>query len=224
MIMQEALPRIKAFYEGIVKQPLVFDMLVRLMAAFIEHNGRMSATQAAGAIRTRAVHRAAVIRFLAKEGWGRDWRLLEQLAQRLLEQEDRPGGVWIFIVDQTLCSQQGDKTENTFSTGNRQRRPRQGRRYSKYKHARKRCHCFVMGLLITPSGRRIPSCRSYYTHEYCQHKSQAYRTQSERVAELIRGLPTPAGRRAWWSWAIRPLMLKAFGKRARNVILLGSCR
>jgi hypothetical protein len=191
MIMQEALPRIKMFFAGIVAETFVFDMLVRLMAAFIEHNGRMSASQAAGVVRTRAVHRAAVVRFLAKEGWARDWRLLEQLAERLLEQEERRGGVWLFIVDQTLCSHQGDKTENTFSTGNRQRRPRKGRRYSKYKHARKRCHCFVMGLLITPSGLRIPCCRAYYTKEFCKQKNKPYRTQIDLAGELIRNVSPP---------------------------------
>lgn len=79
------------------------------------------------------------------------------------------------MIDQTLYSQQGDMTENTYSTGNRQKRPRNGRRYSKYKHARKRCHCFVMGLLITPSGWRIPFRRSYYTKEYCGQQGRVYR-------------------------------------------------
>jgi hypothetical protein len=139
----------------------------------------------------RAVHRAAITRFLAKQNWGRDWCLLEQLAEQLLQQEERSRGTWVFIIDQTHCSQQGDKTENTYSTGNRQRRPRKGRRYSKYKHTRKRCHCFVMGLLITPSGLRIPCCRSYHTKEFSKAKKWAYRTQTQLAAELIRRLWTP---------------------------------
>jgi hypothetical protein len=59
------------------------------------------------------------------------------LREQLLLLESKPSGTFLFVVDQTLVSQQGGKTENTFSTGNRQRRPRQGRRYSTYKHARK---------------------------------------------------------------------------------------
>ena len=92
-----------------------------------------------------------------------------------------------------MVSQQGGKTENTFSTGNRQRRPRKGRRYSKYKHARKSCHCFVKGLLITPSGIRIPFSKSYYTRDYCQAKKRPYRTQTELAAEMIEELPLPEG-------------------------------
>src|SRR5260370_10260617 len=93
--------------------------------------------------------------------------------------------MFFFLVDQTLVSQQGGKPENTFSAGNRKRRPRKGRRYSKYKYARKSCHCFVKGLLITPSGIRIPYSRSYYTREYCAAKKRPYRTQTEFAPEVI---------------------------------------
>jgi hypothetical protein len=102
-------------------------------------------------------------------------------------------GRFLYLTDQTLCSQQGDKTENTYSTGNRQRRPRKGVRHGKYKHARKRCHCFVMGLLLTPSGMRIPFRRSYYTKEYCAKTGRVYRKQTELAAEIIRELPLPEG-------------------------------
>jgi hypothetical protein len=118
--------------------------------------------------------------------------MLSVLQGQMLLAESKTGQ-FVFILDQTLCSQQGDKTENTYSTGNRQRRPRKGRRYSQYKHTRKRCHCFVQGLLLTPSGLRIPFRRSYYTKEYCQQKGRAYRKQTELAAELIRELPLPEG-------------------------------
>ena len=135
-------------------------------------------------------HRAQLSRFLGR-------RLLRRkspaaiLRAHLLRLESRLSGRFFFLVDQTLVSQQGGKTENTFSTGNRQRRPRKGRRYSKYKHARKTCHCFVKGLLITPSGIRIPFSRSYYTREYCEAKKRLYCTQTELAAAMIAELPLP---------------------------------
>jgi hypothetical protein len=92
-----------------------------------------------------------------------------------------------------LISQAGTKTENTYSTGNRQRRPRKGRRYGKTKHARKNCHSFTMGLLITPSGIRIPFSKPYYTREYCKKKGLAHQTTAEAAADLIRELPLPEG-------------------------------
>jgi hypothetical protein len=109
----------------------------------------------------------------------------------VLALESRLSGEFFLLLDQTLTSQQGSKTENTFSTGNRQRRPRKGRRYGKYKHARKSCHCFVKGLLSTPSGMRIPFSKYYYTREYCQAKNRPYRTQTELAAEIIAELPLP---------------------------------
>ena len=87
--------------------------------------------------------------------------------------------------------QSGKKTENTYSTGNRKRRSRKGRRYGKHKHARKSCHSFTFGLLITPSGYRLPFQIPHYTKEYCKQKGLTHRTTAESAAELIRSLPLP---------------------------------
>jgi hypothetical protein len=193
MIMQDALPGVKRFLAPLAANAYVQEFLIRFIAAFVCHVGRMSATQAAGAIRTQARHRATVIRFLARLHWAQDWSILEQLTTLVLEAEHRRGGVWAFAVDSTLCGQQGQKTENTYSTGNRKRRPRKGRRYNKYKYARKSSHCYVMGLLLTPSGLRLPCFRSYYTKTYCKQQKKAYRTQTQLAAELIAGALVPKG-------------------------------
>ena len=161
------------------------------MAAFCLHFGRMSAVQAASVVRSEPRHRAQICRFLGRS-YLRKLRLSSVLQSQVLALESKQGR-FLFLVDQTLCSQQGDKTQNTYSSGNRQRRPRKGRRYNKYKYARKRCHCFVMGLLITPSGLRIPFRRSYYTKEYCEQKDRGYRKQTELAAEMIAELPLPEG-------------------------------
>jgi hypothetical protein len=115
------------------------------------------------------------------------------MATLLLGQERKRAGRWVLILDQTYCSQQGDKSENTFSCGNRQRRPAKNRRYSKKKCVRRRVHGFVMGLLLTPSGMRLPMSRSYYTEDYCKAKGRAYRTQTQIAAEMIRDVSIPEG-------------------------------
>ena len=193
MIMQDALPGIKRFFKAVKLELWVEGYLICFIAGFVAHLGRMSASQAAQAIRTRARHRANVVRFLARQRWSGDWWVLEQVANLMLEAEAARRGTWIFILDQTLTGQQGRHTENTFSTGNRKRRPCKGRRYQKYKYARKSCHCFVMGLLVTPSGLRIPCWRSYYTEAYCAHKKRPYRKQTELAAELIAAALVPEG-------------------------------
>jgi hypothetical protein len=189
VIMPEALPAIKRFLKPAGLKECVLTLTIRCVAAFCLHWGRMSAVEIARAVRSDPRHRAQICRFLGRK-YLRRMSLASILQGQLLAMESKKGR-FVYLTDQTLCSQQGDKTENTYSTGNRQRRPRKGRRYSKYKHKNKRCHCFVMGLLLTPSGFRIPFRRSYYTKEYCLKKGKPYRKQTELAAEIIRELPLP---------------------------------
>jgi hypothetical protein len=195
MILRNSLPGIKQFLQPIAALTSL-AILTRLIAAFVEHTGRMSASQAAGAIRTDACHRGNIVRYLARLGLSRDWSVLELLADQLLEGEKRQGGNWIFIVDQTYCGQSGANTENTFSRANFRPRAKKSNRKQK-KVPKKSCHGFVMGLLITPSGIRIPSCRCYYTKEYAALKKWTYQTQIDLAAELIRNAPIPSGVRVY---------------------------
>jgi hypothetical protein len=111
----------------------------------------------------------------------------------LLAAEAGRGGTYFLLLDQTCSSRQGERTSNTFSTGNRQRRPCKSRRYNNKKNAKKRCHAFVVGLLLTPGGLRLPYKKSYYTAAYAQQKGRPFRTQAELGADLIRELDLPAG-------------------------------
>jgi hypothetical protein len=168
-------------------------LVIRMVVAFLLHAGRMSCLRAAGTVRSEARHRAQISRFLARPRW-RKLDINSTLRQRLLEQE-AADGLFLFLIDATLTSQAGKKTQNTYSTGNRKRRPRRGRRYGKYKHAQKNCHSFTMGLLITPSGMRIPFCKPYHTRQHCKKTGVTHRTTAEAAADLIGELPLPEGAR-----------------------------
>jgi len=192
MIFFSKSTRIKAFLKKATIDEKTLRYLIGLVAAFLMRCGRMSASQGGQSVRAEARHRANVTRFLAKCRWSRSWTDCYWMATLLLEEERRTPGHWVFILDQTHCSQQGKKTENTFSSGNRKRRPFKGRRYGKTVHHPKTIHAFVMGLLITPSGLRLPVSKSYYTKNYCEQKGITYRTQSELGAELIRELHVPS--------------------------------
>ena len=189
VMVAEVLPGLKRCLRSLGLRSSVQAMVVRMVAAFILHSGRMSCLQAAGSIRSESRHRAQVSRMLSRPSFRR-LNLNTVLRRELLEQEASQGR-FLFILDATLCSQQGQKTENTYSAGNRQRRPQKGRRYGKKKRARKSCHSFTMGLLITPSGIRIPFSIPYRTREYCQKKGLKHRTTAEAGADLIRQLPLP---------------------------------
>src|SRR5262245_47175828 len=196
MLLQEAPGEIKRFLKGLEKlagfRETTRGYVIRLMVGFLFHCGRMSASQAAGAVPTQARHRAQVARFLAECRWSRDWSECLWLATLALEAERKRGGRWVLIFDQTYCSQQGAKTENTYSTGNRQRRTAKNRRHGKNQYARRTVHGFVMGLLLTPGGLRLPIGACYYTKDYCQAKGKKYRTQTEIAADLIQGVSVPA--------------------------------
>ena len=112
MMMQEALPGIKRFLKPAGLKERVLGLAIRCMAAFTLHWGRMSAVQAAGAVTTEPRHRAQIGRFLSRRYW-RKRPLLPSLQAQLIALESQPKGRWVFILDQTLCSQQGNKTENT---------------------------------------------------------------------------------------------------------------
>jgi hypothetical protein len=192
VIFADALPRIKTFLRPAHLSAATTALLVRLVAAFVSHRGRLSASQAAGAIRSQARHRAQLTRFLARLHWSKDWAVLTAVADLLLRQEARRDGPWAFILDQTYVGQQGQKTENTFSRANVRPRAKKGQRKNK-KRAKRSGHGFVCGLLLTPSGLRIPCCRAYYTEGYCQAHGYAYRTQVELAAALIRAVAVPEG-------------------------------
>ena len=98
-------------------------LVIRVIVAFLLHAGRMSCLRAAGAVRCEARHRAQISRFLARPRW-RKLDINSILRQNLLERE-AADGLFVFLIDATLTSQAGKKTENTYSTGNRKRRPLQ---------------------------------------------------------------------------------------------------
>ena len=191
VMVPHAVPELKRFLQPLALKDGARRMIIRMVAAFALHAGRMTACQAAGTIQTEPCHRAQVCRSLGRRFWAK-YDPLEVLRASLLAMKKQPGR-YVFIVDQTLHGQQGQLTENTYSTGNRQRRPRKGVRYSSYKVARKSCHCFVMGLLITPSGLRIPFFKPFYTKDYCRKKNRLFRTQTELGADLVKELPLPDG-------------------------------
>ncbi len=189
VMIADSIPKLNRFLRPLGLKDATRQMVMRVMITFMMHFGRMSCLQAAGTLQSQPRHRAQVSRFLARPRW-RALDINGQLRESVLQMETAPGP-FIFIVDATLCSQQGKKTQNTHSTGNRKRRPKKGRRYGKNKHNRKNCHSFTGGLLITPSGIRIPFQRPHYTKEYCKKKGLTHRTTAESAADMIRELPLP---------------------------------
>ena len=193
VMVVDSLPGLKRFLTSLGLSDIARMMVSRMIVAFVMRSGRMSGVQAAGSVRSQSRHRAQVGRFLGRKRWnGR--QVNEPLQQALLSMQTTVG-IHVFILDATLCSQQGQKTENLYSTGNKKPRKKKRRRYGQQKHSRRNVHSFTMGLLITPTGTRIPFQRAYKTREYCEAHEIKHQTTAESGAEMIRQLPVADGTR-----------------------------
>ena len=190
IIVSESAAALKRFLSNTGLNELARGMLLRMVLAFIMHCGRMSCSAAAGSVASIPIHRGELTRFLARPRWQKhDFN--NPLLKLLLAKETKRGK-FIFLIDATLVSQSGKKTQNTYSTGNRGRNPAKGRRYNKKKVVYKKVHNFTFGLLITPSGIRLPIEIPHYTEEYCQEHGIEHKTTAESAAQMIRTLPLPA--------------------------------
>jgi hypothetical protein len=174
-------------------------MFMRLILAFIFHRGSMSCSAAAGAIGSDTVHRGNISRFLS-QARHRKVDFNKPLIEQLLRKESKHGR-FIFIVDATQKTQASKKVQNTYTCSaslpdkkkKASKTPAHKRRYNRAKAFPKSIHSFTFGLLITPSGLRIPFQRPYYTNTHCKEHSQKHRSTAQSAAEMILALPIPEG-------------------------------
>lgn len=193
IIVSQSAPALKGWISQTGLGELACSMVLRVALAFLAHRGRMSCSAAAGSVAAEAIHRGQLTRFLARPRW-QQHNFNDPLRRRLLARERRRGGRFVFLLDATLVTQAGRKTQNTFSTNNRNRgRRTKFTRYGKKKIVYKKCHSFTFGLLITPSGMRVPMQLPHLTPDYCQARQQQHLTTAEAAARMIRELPLPAG-------------------------------
>jgi hypothetical protein len=189
VIVADTVSSLKCFVQKSGLRGVAAAMVLRMAVMFTSTGRRASCSAAAGAIASDSVHRGEVTRHLARPRW-RKHDLNGPLRKALLARESKRG-TFVFIVDATLVSQAGQKTENTYSTGNRGKRRAKKPRYGQKKVVYKKCHSFTFGLLICPSGIRIPMEIPHYTKEYCAAYSHEHRTTAEAAADMIRSLPLP---------------------------------
>ncbi len=191
IIVSQSAASLKRFLALTCLNDFARQMVLRMVLSFIMHRGRMSCSAAAGVIASESICRGQLTRFLARPRWQRqDYNAA--LRRALLNKTKQPGR-FLLILDATMVSQAGQKTQNTYSTGNRKPRPRKGRRYNQKKVTPKTVHSFTFGLLITPTGSRIPFQIPHYTQEHADQYKLQHRVTAQAAAELIRQLPLPDG-------------------------------
>ncbi|MFN7317901.1 MAG: hypothetical protein ACK5S6_00195, partial [bacterium] len=115
---------------------------------------------------------------------------------RALLAKESKSGVFLFIVDGTQKTQAGKKSENAYacSAGNLGRyKNKRNENRNRLKTDPKSIHSSTWGLLITPSGIRIPCQMPHYTEEYSQLRNVPMQTTAECAAAMIRSLNLPKG-------------------------------
>ena len=110
-MVADLIPGLKRFLRPLEVSQAGRGMVTRLIITFLFHAGRMSCLQTAGAIRTEPRHRAQVGRLLRRPSFRCQAAVDVLRINLVLRQQQR--GRYIFIVDATLFTQAGKKTENT---------------------------------------------------------------------------------------------------------------
>ena len=111
IMVTESAAALKAFIAKTSLNDLAQAFVLRMALAFIMHRGRMSCSQAVGTIASATYHRGQLTRFLRRPRWQRD-DFNAPLRRALLEMEAGKGR-FFYLIDATLSSQSGRKTQNT---------------------------------------------------------------------------------------------------------------
>lgn len=183
--------QVKSFFHPVLSQlskptrrALPFMVLALLLAPH-----RRCLKTLAGMVLGHREHVATISRRLRNRLWKtRDWyvALYEQLLGATDSWERRQARgrkrQWMVVIDTTYHTTHSECMENLILMNRRQDPSR--------RHTRQ--HAFVMGLLLTDRGGRLPlPRRSYYTRAYCEKHRRRYRTQIQLAAEMLRDLRVP---------------------------------
>jgi len=173
---------VKRFFRPVTgtSSKAVGGALPAMVLAFLLAAHRRALKTIAGMVAGHRCHVGTISRRLANSRWRtRDWykRLYDELLPRVDRWEHRQAKGrrrrWFVVIDTTYHESVGECMDNMIVMA-RGKNP--ARRTS-------RQHAFVMGMLLTDRGARLPLPRkSYYTKEYCRKHRRRHRTQPELAA------------------------------------------
>jgi len=187
MIFSISLPRFKAFLGDVSCKTSDWACCLLFITPFLLPTCRRSVAAAARSILNDVRDAGWLLRWLG--GSPAPAALLAAAQVQLLHAaRDHADRLHLLVIDSTMHGQQGQKTQNTYSCRNTQKRPTKSGRHQKKFHRRSE-HCFVFALLLTPNGLRIPYWVPFYTKEHCALFGRKHYTQADLAAQLIDGLP-----------------------------------
>jgi len=181
---------VKTFFRPVLaglSKPIRRALPVMVLALLLAPHRRCLKTLS-GMVLGQREHVATISRRLRNRRWRtRDW--YTDLYEDLLEDTNRwerqltnTKRHWLLVIDTTYHGTLSECMENLIFL--------RGRKNSG--HRRSAQHAFLLGLVFTDKGGRLPLPRkSYYTKEYCQKKRKRYRTLNDLAAAMIRSFVVP---------------------------------
>jgi len=184
-------PEVKAFFRpvlGKLSKPIRRALPLMVLAWLLAPH-RRSLKTVAGTVLGRREHVSTLSRRLRNRRWKtHTWytTLYEELRSDTHRWERRQTGTkkrhWMMVLDTTYHGTASECMENLLCFS-RHKNPRQGTHSN---------HAFLMGLLLTDKGGRLPLPRkSYYTKVYCRKKRRKYRSLNDLAAAMIREVQVP---------------------------------
>jgi Transposase DDE domain len=182
---------VKPFFAPVVRglsKPIRRALPVMVLALLLAPHRRCLKTLA-GMVLGHREHVATISRRLRNRLWKtHDWyiNLYEQLLSDTNRWEKRLAAnrqrQWMLVIDTTYHGTRSECMENLIC-------------FSRYRQRGKphtANHAFLMALLLTDKGGRLPLPRkSYYTKSYCQKKRRRYRSLNDLAAAMIREVAVP---------------------------------
>jgi len=163
--------------------------LAPMVLAFLLAPHRRCLKTIAGEVLSDRCHAATISRRLTNPQWRtRDWYV--DLYQGVFgevnawERRQAKGKrrQWIVAIDTTYHATMSEQMENLIVMSKRRNPARKNTRQ----------HAFLMGLVLTDRGARLPLPRkSYYTADYCRKHKRRFRTTIDLAAAMIRELRVP---------------------------------
>jgi hypothetical protein len=186
-------PAVKSFFRPALpglSKPIRRSLPVMVLALLLAPHRRCLKTLA-GMVLGHREHVATVSRRLRNRLW-KTHAWYTRLYQALWSETERwerqvAGGKqrhWMVVIDTTYHGTMSECMDNLIC-------------FSRYPNSRKRStanHAFLMGLLLTDKGGRLPLPRkSYYTKKYCAQKRRRYRSLNDLAAAMLREVAVPEG-------------------------------
>jgi hypothetical protein len=170
----------------------IHNALPAMVLALLLVPSRRCLKTLAGAVLGARAAASTISRRLRSALWRtRDWyvTLYDDVRQQIHQWEQRQQRQhrgrfrrWVIAIDTTYHPTHSACMENLLLV-NRRTDPQ--RRHTRH-------HVFVLGILITEYGFRLPLPRkSYYTRQYAQQKRRRYRTQAQLAADMLRDVSVP---------------------------------